>query len=150
MRSPRSTTFISGSLLPPTGVVPFAEVTPRGQCYQPGTPTALQAGGLLCLLSSAPHSRPAGQEAPEPAAGPADTQEPWAGAEAVQVSGLGSRVGEPVRWGRNKMEGPDAWGAIRDPRAGPRVLGETLVLPWACGPFSLLWRCLDPVCGQVP
>lgn len=59
-------------------------------------------------------------------------------------------MGEPVRWGRNKMEGPDAWGAIRDPRAGPQVLGETLVLPWACGPFSLLWRCLDPVCGQVP
>ena len=48
------------------------------------------------------------------------------------------------------MEGPDAWGAIRDPRAGPRVPGETLVLPWAWGPFSLLWRCLDRVCGQVP
>lgn len=50
------------------------------------------------------------------------------------MSVLGSPVGEPVGWGGNKTEGPDAWGS-------PSAQGGT-GFPRACGPCSLLRRCL--------
>ena len=123
----------------------FAEVTPRGQCHQPGTPRALRAGGLDA--ARCPQPRAAGWAGGTGANSKRDDpQGPGPGAEAVQAPVLGSPVAEPARRGRNEAEGPDAWGPTRDPTVEPRVLRETLVSPWAWGPFSLQWRRLDRVC----
>lgn len=59
------------------------------------------------------------------------------------MSVLGSPVGEPVGWGGNKTEGPDAWGS-------PSAQGGT-AFPRACSPHSLLRRCLTvSVSGPRP
>ena len=109
----------------------FAEVTPRGQCHQPGTPTALRAGGLDAAHCPQPRA----------AAG-------WAGG-----TGANSKRDDPQGPGRGAEQSrSQCWGLpwLSQPGGQRQSRSQCWGLPWLSKPGGAGTRRRDGMRGGPP